>query len=297
MESGGGTPSSQFLPCFPAPHICGHPWKRTDPKKSFYTRNRISPENRKVFTKVSPTWVPIRWGRLLNHIASWEDCKWLIRPSYHRWTEKWNELLIHSYFFRWRVLGTFSTTPTARFIENVYGDGKNGKVCGTWNTPNVTAEYNSILLIGSQDLDTPAIQFHTRARFYGEPDLFLDGRILRLQKPMSFSSYGFTGRHNWTLFRTTDLTGHSECLVANGDHAGDFMVTFNVNKSMTVGSIWRGCGALDPKVLGRQALEGGGGGGGRTYSATGLMLVGQGLLIFVGIYIGPFYSDGNVGVF
>lgn len=179
----------------------------------------------------------------------------------------------------------------------MYGDGKNGKVCGTWNTPNVTAEYNSILLIGSQDLDTPAIQFHTRARFYGEPDLFLDGRILRLQKPMSFSSYGFTGRHNWTLFRTTDLTGHSECLVANGDHAGDFMVTFNVNKSMTVGSIWRGCGALDPKVLGRQALEGGGGGGGRTYSATGLMLVGQGLLIFVGIYIGPFYSDGNVGVF
>lgn len=100
----------------------------------------------------------------------------------------------------------------------------------------------------------------------------LDGRILRLPSPRNYSSWGFTGRQNWTVFRNTDLTGHSECLVADVDNDGDFGVTFNINRTLTVGSIWRGCGSLDPKVLGRRALF---------QESSGIMLENQAIMAVI----------------
>jgi len=127
-------------------------------------------------------------------------------------------------------------------MENAYGDDIGGKICGNWNTPNQTAEYRSIHPIGAPDLDTSAITFNQKPRFFGDGELAFDGTFLRLPTPMDFNSFGFTGKENWTIYRNTDLSGFSECLEASVDSFGNYAVTFHTNKSLTVGSIWRGCG-------------------------------------------------------
>lgn len=87
------------------------------------------------------------------------------------------------------------------------------------------------------------MSLNTRPRFLGK-DLYFDGNFLRLPTSITFYSYGFTGKENWTLFQNTNFSGRSECLEAAIDRQFDsYAVTFNVNKSFTVGSIWRGgCG-------------------------------------------------------
>lgn len=117
-----------------------------------------------------------------------------------------------------------------------------GRVCGTWFSKNRTAQYKSIEFIGSNDLDTPALSLNTKPRFLGD-DLYFDGNFLRLPSPIKFHSYGFTGKENWTLFMNTNFSGPSGCLEAALDQFGNYAVTFNVNKTFNVGSIWRGgCG-------------------------------------------------------
>ncbi|CAL8106990.1 unnamed protein product [Orchesella dallaii] len=161
----------------------------------------------------------------------------------------------------WKISGTFYSNPNLTFVENAYGadkdnTGVSGRVCGTWHSKNRTAQYKSIEFIGANDLDTPALNLNTKPRFLGA-DLYFDGNFLRLPASLSFHSYGFTGKENWTLYANTNFSGASECLEAAVDKHG-YAVTFNVNKTFVVGSIWRGgCGPTTAHSRG--VPEGGGG--------------------------------------
>lgn len=160
-----------------------------------------------------------------------------------------------SSLFRWKIAGTFYNNSNLTFVENAFGADKDntgvtGRICGTWFTRNRTAQYKSIEFIGSNDLDSPALTLNTMPRFLGK-DLYFDGNFLRLPSPILFRSYGFTGKENWTLFTNSNFSGASECLDAAVDPSGTYAVTFNVNKTFTVGSIWRGgCGPTSAPIGG-----------------------------------------------
>jgi len=128
----------------------------------------------------------------------------------------------------------------------ILASGNLGKICLTF-PPELKISFTGVRHLAAVDLSTSVLSLY-KDRFKGA-EFRLDGREVRLPRPIEIASFGLTGKESLTLYSGIDFDGQAACIIPGKNDPLLSGVTFSdIVPLEKVGSVRRGC-SLEARLL------------------------------------------------